>query len=88
MDAGSRARTRVFLNLVYAIAKSFMSTPEHGSDSLVWLATSPEEASLKGEYVWKRWPVTPQKHALDPKLAADLWTRSEKLCAEAVSRAA
>jgi hypothetical protein len=32
--------------------------------------------------------VTPQKQALDPKLAADLWTLSEKLCAEAVSRAA
>jgi NAD(P)-dependent dehydrogenase (short-subunit alcohol dehydrogenase family) len=76
------------LNLVYALAKPFMSTPEQGADSLVWLATSPEAASLKGEYVSKRRPVTPQKQALDAKLAADLWTLSEKLCAEAAARPA
>jgi NAD(P)-dependent dehydrogenase (short-subunit alcohol dehydrogenase family) len=76
------------LNLVYALAKPFSVTPEQGADSLVWLATSPEAASLEGEYVSKRRPVTPQKQALDPKLAADLWELSEKLCAEAVARAA
>ncbi|MFT3773946.1 MAG: SDR family oxidoreductase [Minicystis sp.] len=78
----------LLLNVVYALAKPFSSTPEQGADSLVWLATSPEAASLGGEYVSKRRPVTPQKQALDPKLAADLWTLSEKLCAEAVARAA
>jgi NAD(P)-dependent dehydrogenase (short-subunit alcohol dehydrogenase family) len=77
----------LLLNVVYALAKPFSSTPEQGADSLVWLATSPEAASLKGECVSKRRPVTPQKQALDPKLAADLWTLSQKLCAEAVSPA-
>jgi hypothetical protein len=72
---------------VYAIAKPFSISPEQGADSLVWLATSPEAASLKGEFVSKRRPATPQKQALDPKLAADLWTLSEKLCAEAEARA-
>ena len=76
------------LNLVYALAKPFSSTPEQGADSLIWLATSPEAASLKGEYVSKRRPVTPQKQALDAKLAADLWTLSEKLCAEGATRTA
>lgn len=76
------------LNLVYALAKPFSSTPEQGADSLLWLATSPEAASLKGEYVSKRRPATPSKRATDPKLAADLWALSEKLCAEAVARAA
>lgn len=69
------------VNTVYALAKPFAITPEQGADSLIWLATSPEAASLKGEYVSKRRPVTPQKQALDAKLAADLWTLSEKLCA-------
>ncbi|OJT25202.1 short-chain dehydrogenase [Archangium sp. Cb G35] len=78
----------LLLNVVYALAKPFSSTPEQGADSLIWLATSPEAASLKGEYVSKRRPATPQRQALDPKLAADLWTLSEKLCAEAVARAA
>jgi NAD(P)-dependent dehydrogenase (short-subunit alcohol dehydrogenase family) len=75
------------LNVVYALAKPFSSTPEQGADTLVWLATSPDAASLKGEYVSKRRAVTPQKQALDPKLTADLWILSERLCAEAAARA-
>ena len=76
------------LNIVYALAKPFSKSPEQGADSLIWLATSPEAASLRGEYVSKRRPVTPQKQALDAKLAADLWSLSEKLCAEAATRTA
>ncbi len=76
------------LNVVYALAKPLASTPEQGADSLIWLATSPEAASLKGEYVSKRRPATPQKQAMDPKLAADLWTLSERLCVEAAAREA
>lgn len=71
------------LNIVYALAKPFSSTPEQGADSLIWLATSPEAAALKGEYVSKRRPVTPQKQALDRQLATDLWALSERLCAKA-----
>ncbi|MCY1042771.1 hypothetical protein OV208_15710 [Corallococcus sp. bb12-1] len=75
------------LNIVHALAKPFSSTPEQGADSLIWLATSPEAASLMGEYVSKRRPVKPRKQALDPKLAADLWTLSEKLwCMEGFAR--
>lgn len=74
------------LNLVYALAKPFSSTPEQGADSLIWLATSPEAISLQGQYISKRRPVTPSKQALDTKLAEDLWLLSEKLCAEAVAR--
>jgi NAD(P)-dependent dehydrogenase (short-subunit alcohol dehydrogenase family) len=76
------------LNVVYALAKPFSKSPEEGADSLIWLATSPEAASLRGEYVSKRRPVTPQQQALDPELAAGLWTLSERLCAEAAARAA
>lgn len=76
----------LLLNIVYALAKPFASTPEQGADSLIWLATSIEAASLKGEYVSKRKPMTPQKQALDNKLAADLWTLSEKICAEVAGR--
>lgn len=71
------------LNLVYTLAKPFSSTPEEGADSLVWLATAPEAAALKGEYVSKRKPAKPNKQALDTALAAQLWTRSEELCARA-----
>lgn len=73
-------------NLVYALSKPFAISPERGADSLIWLATSAEAASLRGEFISKREPATPHKQALDAKLAADLWTLSEKLCAEAVAR--
>ncbi len=77
------------MNLVYALARPFARTPEQGADSLIWLATSPEAASLRGEYVSNRRPVSPSSQARDPKLASDLWELSEKLCAEAaVARAA
>lgn len=78
----------LLLNLVYMLAKPFSSTPEQGADSLVWLATAPEAASLRGEYVSKRKPATPNEQALDAKLAAELWMVSEKLCAGAAARAA
>lgn len=70
------------LNLVYALAKPFSITPEKGAESLIWLATSPDTASLKGQYVSKCRPATPSKQALNQKLAEDLWHFSEKLCAE------
>ena len=76
----------LLLNLVYAMAKPFAISPEQGADSLIWLATSSEAASLRGEYVSKRRPVTPSKQALDTQLAEDLWRLSERLCAEAVAR--
>jgi hypothetical protein len=74
-------------NLVFALARPFARTPEQGADSLVWLATSPEATALRGQFVANRRPVTPSKQAMDPKLATDLWTLSEKLCAEAAARA-
>lgn len=73
----------ILLNLVYALARPFSITPEQGADSLIWLATSPDAAALKGEYVSKRRPVTPQRQALDPVLAAELWKVGERLCAKA-----
>jgi uncharacterized membrane protein YdjX (TVP38/TMEM64 family) len=69
-------------------SKPCAKTPEQGADSLVWLATSKEAASLKGQYVSNRRPVSPSKRANDAKLATDLWTLSERLCAEVAARAA
>lgn len=76
------------MNLVYALARPFARTPEQGADSLIWLATSAEAASLRGEYVSNRRPVSPSSQARDPKLASDLWELSEKLCAEAAAAGA
>ena len=78
----------VLMRVLFTIALPFSKSPEEGADSLIWLATSPEAASLKGEYIVNRRPVSPSKQAMDPKLAAELWRLSEKLCAEVAARAA
>lgn len=70
----------LLLNIVYALAKPFSSSPEQGADSLIWMATSPEAAFLRGQYVSKRRPVPPSTQALDSKLAEDLWAFSQELC--------
>jgi hypothetical protein len=75
-----RKKLRPSAKLRVALAKPFAKTPEQGTDSLIWLATSPEAAGLKGEFVSNRRPVPPAKQAMDQKLAADLWVLSEKLC--------
>lgn len=72
-----------FINLVYTLAQPFAVTPEQGADSLIWLATSAEAASLKGQYISKRKIAKPAKQALDDQLATDLWTMSEELCEKA-----
>ena len=76
----------ILLNIVYALAKPFSISPDQGADSLIWLATSPEAASLQGQYISKRRPVPPSKQALDSKLAEELWALSERLCTEAIAR--
>lgn len=73
-------------NLIYKLGGLFAISPEAGADSLIWLATSPEAASLKGQYVSKRRPVTlSNKQAMDMELAEELWVLSEKLCREIAS---
>ena len=72
-----------FINLVYTLAQPFAVTPEQGADSLIWLATSAEAASLKGQYISKRKIAKPAKQALDDQLASDLWILSEELCEKA-----
>lgn len=74
-------------NLVFKLSLPFSKSPEEGADTLVWLATAPVAAGLRGEYLTNRRVIKPQKQALDDKLAAGLWTVSEKLC-QAALRAA
>lgn len=70
------------IDLVYKSAQPFAVTPEQGADSLIWLATSPEAQSMKGQYISKRKIAKPSKQAQDDKLATELWALSEKLCQE------
>jgi NAD(P)-dependent dehydrogenase (short-subunit alcohol dehydrogenase family) len=56
----------------------FLTTPEAGADTLVWLATAPAEEITQGGYYAKRQLRRPAAKAADPQLAARLWEASAK----------
>jgi NAD(P)-dependent dehydrogenase (short-subunit alcohol dehydrogenase family) len=61
------------------IGAPFFRSPAHGARSLVWLAISPEAASLTGEYVQDEKVLAPSAQAQDEALARGLWERSAEL---------
>jgi daunorubicin C-13 ketoreductase len=64
-------------NLFYKVAP-FLTTPEGGADTLVWLATAPAEEISQGGYYAKRRLRRPRPGAADPQLATRLWEASAK----------
>lgn len=56
--------------------KPFISSPDKGARSSVWLATAPEAAGLSGQYVVDARPRKPARRALDTELRKRLWTLS------------
>jgi NAD(P)-dependent dehydrogenase (short-subunit alcohol dehydrogenase family) len=61
------------------LAKPFMISPEKGSRTIVWLATSDEVAAKTGGYYAKQRIKEPSRQAQDPSLAKQLWDLSAKL---------
>jgi NAD(P)-dependent dehydrogenase (short-subunit alcohol dehydrogenase family) len=66
---------------VIGLLRPFFLTPEQGADTLLWLATSPDVATLSGEYFAKRKPAKVRADGRDDALAAKLWAASEALYA-------
>ena len=54
-------------------------TPEQGADTLVWLATSPDVATVNGQYFDRRKSVPLTEAAADEAAAERLWQVSEQL---------
>jgi hypothetical protein len=61
------------------LAKRFAISPEEGADTIVHLASSPEVATVSGDYFYKRKPAAPSAAARDEKAARTLWERSEEI---------
>jgi NAD(P)-dependent dehydrogenase (short-subunit alcohol dehydrogenase family) len=61
------------------IAKRFALTPEQGAETLVYLASSPDVATVTGEYFHKCQPATPSQEAQDDAKAQRLWLESSKI---------
>ncbi|MBZ5609762.1 MAG: SDR family oxidoreductase [Acidobacteriia bacterium] len=61
------------------VAKVFALSPEQGAETLVYLASSDEAASVSGEYFYKCRKATPTRAAQDDDAARRLWQESERL---------
>jgi retinol dehydrogenase 12 len=59
--------------------KNFAITPEEGAATIVYLASSPEVASVTGKYFFKCRPATPTRAAEDDAAAKRLWAETAKL---------
>jgi NAD(P)-dependent dehydrogenase (short-subunit alcohol dehydrogenase family) len=72
-------RSGGFLSLGMRLAKTFANSPEEGAQTIVYLASSPDVASVSGEYFYKCRPATPTAEARDDAAAKRLWVESAKL---------
>jgi retinol dehydrogenase 12 len=68
-----------FLSRAARLAKTFAISPQKGAQTLVYLASSPDVASVSGEYFYKCRPATPTSEARDDVAAKRLWVESAKL---------
>jgi retinol dehydrogenase-12 len=58
------------------VAKLFAISPEEGSKTIIYLASSPDVAQTTGQYFYKCLPTTPSLAAQDDQAALLLWLRS------------
>jgi retinol dehydrogenase 12 len=70
----------LFRSLV-RLAAPFMTTPEKGAETLVYLATSPQVAGVTGKYFTKSKEARPSPTAREEEAARKLWEASERLVA-------
>jgi NAD(P)-dependent dehydrogenase (short-subunit alcohol dehydrogenase family) len=63
------------------VAKLFAIPPKEGAETLVYLATSPDAASMSGEFFYRCRPGTLSAEARDDALAQRLWLESERIAA-------
>jgi NAD(P)-dependent dehydrogenase (short-subunit alcohol dehydrogenase family) len=64
---------------VFRVVKNFALTPEKGSETIIYLASSPEVAGVTGEYFKKCARATPTSEAQNDDSARRLWSETEKL---------
>jgi NAD(P)-dependent dehydrogenase (short-subunit alcohol dehydrogenase family) len=64
---------------IMPFVRPFFLSPEKGADTIVYLASSPDVASVSGEYFVKRQVTHPSAAASDDAAAKRLWEASERL---------
>lgn len=72
-------RSGGLLSYAVRVAKTFAISAEKGADTLVYLASSPEVATVSGAYFYKCRPAMPSAEANDDAAAERLWSESARL---------
>jgi NAD(P)-dependent dehydrogenase (short-subunit alcohol dehydrogenase family) len=72
-------RSGGLLQALMPIAKLGALSPQQGAQTIVYLASSPEVASMSGLYFHRCRPEPPSEQALNDDAAARLWVQSERL---------
>lgn len=67
------------ISSLLGFVQNFAISPEKGAETIIYLATSPNVATMSGEYFYKSRPTTPTRVASDDKLAAALWQKTVEL---------
>jgi len=71
------------LQALMPVARLGAISPQKGAETIVYLASSPDVASVSGLYFYRRKPDTPSPAAQDDVAASRLWAESERLEAAA-----
>lgn len=71
--------------LLVSLSAPFLSSPERGARTSIYLASSPEVAAVSGEYFIRCKPARPRKLGRSVENAERLWELSESLCAPYLS---
>ena len=64
---------------IYYLAKGTLLTPEQGSETIIYLATSPDVEGITGKYFKDKKEIKSSSISYDLNLAKKLWETSEKI---------
>jgi NAD(P)-dependent dehydrogenase (short-subunit alcohol dehydrogenase family) len=64
---------------IRVLSTAFGITPNQGADTVVYLSSSPEVASVTGQYFYRRQPTRSTSLSYDDDLAQGLWTACSRL---------
>ncbi|HJW41269.1 MAG TPA: SDR family oxidoreductase [Rhizomicrobium sp.] len=76
---GLNNATNVFMRLLQRAIMQFGISPEEGAKTIIHLASSPDVASISGEYFYKCKIATPTEAAQNDAVAKQLWDVSAKI---------
>jgi hypothetical protein len=79
---GFNRNNGVLMGLATGLLMTFARTPEQGAETLVWLATAPDDGFVNGAYYVDKEPRRPSPEAEDMQTAQRLWEVSEIQCRE------